>query len=160
MAMNNAATPAVNALNRGQFREIVSLSSFFRVARHDGELAGFLIALDPSSSYQSLNYRWFRDRYDEFLYIDRVVVAADSRRSGVGRVLYADVQSYAEQRYPVLTCEVHLEPRNDVSLLFHSTIGFREVGVQQLPDGKTVSLLCKDLTCYEFVRERRERAAP
>jgi predicted GNAT superfamily acetyltransferase len=42
----------------------------------------------------------------------------------------------------VLCCEVNVRPRNDVSLEFHHTVGFREVGQQDTDGGKkTVSLL-------------------
>ena len=40
--------------------------------------------------------------------------------------------SYAEVRVPVLTCEVFLEPRDDISVLFHGTYGFQEVGQQTM----------------------------
>ena len=159
LAMNNAAVPAVNQLSEQEMARLGSVARYFRTAHYRGELAGFLLALDPQADYSSANFQWFRDRYDAFLYIDRVVVAEASRRTGVGRVLYADVQSYAEQRFPFLNCEVNLEPRNDVSLLFHATIGFQEVGVQTLDNGKTVSLLSKPLSCFKYVDERRRAEA-
>ena len=31
-------------------------------------------------------------------------------------------------QFPVLLCEVNVRPRNDVSLAFHESVGFREVG--------------------------------
>src|SRR5579875_1449040 len=76
------------------------------------------------------------------------------RRHGLGRLLYCDVQSYAEVRSPQLACEVFLEPRDDISVLFHGTFGFREVGQQVMPEsGRRVSLLLKDLCSYPFVRD-------
>ena len=57
-------------------------------------------------------------------------------------------------RVPLLTCEVFLEPRDDVVVLFHGTYGFQEVGQQRMgADGPQVSLLAKDLPSYAFVRE-------
>jgi predicted GNAT superfamily acetyltransferase len=42
----------------------------------------------------------------------------------------------------VLCCEVNVRPRNDASLEFHQSIGFREVAQQDTDGGnKTVSLL-------------------
>jgi len=56
-------------------------------------------------------------------------------------------------RVPVLSCEVFLEPRDDVSVLFHGTYGFQEVGQQIMPGlDKRVSLLAKNLPSFEFVR--------
>jgi len=69
-------------------------------------------------------------------------------------VFYCDVTSYAEVRVPLLTCEVFLEPRDDVVVLFHGTYGFQEVGQQRMTEsGPQVSLLAKDLPSYGFVRE-------
>ena len=77
------------------------------------------------------------------------------RRSGLGRVFYADVTSFAEVRRPVLTCEVFLEPRNVAVLLFHGTYGFQEVGQRVMDEtGVRVSMLAKELTSYPWVKER------
>jgi hypothetical protein len=49
---------------------------------------------------------------------------------------------------------VFLEPRDDVSLLFHGVFGFSEAGQQVMPEsGRRVSLLLKQLHCYPFVRD-------
>lgn len=95
------------------------------VAEIDGHLAGFLVALTPEADYLSPNFRWFQREYDDLVYIDRIVVAGAYRRHGLGRVFYADVQSFADVRSPRLCCEVLLEPRDDASVLFHGTYGFR-----------------------------------
>ena len=156
LAINNAAVPNVNELTVAQLERFRREADYFRVATREGRVAGFLIALLPHTDYDSPNFVWFRQHYDHFVYIDRVVVAADFRGLGVGNVFYADVQSYAEQRAPLLTCEVNLTPRNDVSLLFHGAHGFHEVGQQRTEDGaKRVSLLAKPLPSYEFVRSRQ-----
>jgi hypothetical protein len=82
------------------------------------------------------------------------VVASSRRGAGLGRVFYADVQSFAEVRAPLLACEVFLEPRNDVAVLFHGTYGFQEVGQHVMPEtGLRVSLLTKDMCSYPWVRE-------
>ena len=69
-------------------------------------------------------------------------------------MFYADVTSYAEVRVPVLTCEVFLEPRDDISVLFHGTYGFQEVGQQTMAGvDRRVALLAKDLCSYPYVRD-------
>jgi predicted GNAT superfamily acetyltransferase len=89
------------------------------------------------------------------VYIDRIVIASESRGHGLGRIFYCDVQSYAEVRVPLLTCEVFLEPRNDQTVLFHGTMGFQEVGQQKMGEtGPKVSLLARELPSFPFVRER------
>ena len=154
LALNNAAGQTILPLDRAGISRLADHASYLRVAEADGQLAGFLLALREGSTYESSNYRWFSERYPEFVYIDRIVIARPFRRLGLGRVFYADVTSYAEVRVPVLTCEVFLEPRDDVSVLFHGTYGFQEVGQQTMPVvHRRVALLAKDLCSFAYVHE-------
>ncbi|MCE3002757.1 MAG: GNAT family N-acetyltransferase [Xanthomonadaceae bacterium] len=153
LALNNAAGPGVLPIDTARLRVLFDEAAYFRVAEVDGHIGGFLIALTPGADYDSPNFAWFKARMPDFVYIDRIVVARPYRGHGLGRVFYADVQSFAEVRSPVLTCEVFLDPRDDVSVLFHGTYGFREEGQQTLPNGHRVSLLGKELCSYAWVRE-------
>ena len=153
LALNNAAGPGILPIDARRLRHLFEIAAYFRVAEFDGHLAGFLIALRPGADYDSENYAWFCARYPDFVYVDRIVIARPYRGHGLGRVFYADVQSFAEVRSPALCCEVFLDPRDDVSVLFHGTYGFREMGQQVLPTGHRVSLLAKELCSYPFVRD-------
>lgn len=154
LALNNAAGSTILPLDAVRVREFFNKAAYFRVAETEGHLAGFLIALREEAMYDSANFLWFRERYPEFLYIDRIVIARPYRGLGLGRVFYADVTSFAEVRVPLLACEVFLEPRDDVSVLFHGTYGFQEVGQQTMPVvHRRVALLAKDLCSYTFVHE-------
>ena len=154
LALNNAVGPRILALDATRLRWFFTHASYFRVAEVDGIIAGFLIAMRENTPYTSANFLWFRERYPEFVYIDRIVIAEPNRRDGLGRILYCDVTSYAELRVPLLTCEVFLEPRDDAVVLFHGTYGFNEVGQHVMADaGRPVSLLAKSLCSYEFVRD-------
>jgi uncharacterized protein len=155
LALNNAAGEGILPMDAAQVRHFMAMADYFRVAEVDGHLAGFLIAVREDADHDSPNFLWFRERYEQFVYIDRIVVASSHRRHGLGRVFYCDVQSYAEVRVPVLTCEVFLEPREDAILLFHGTYGFHEAGQQVMPGtGRRASMLVKDLPSFAFVRER------
>ena len=112
---------------------------YFRTAQPGSQTAGFLIA--------SLNFQWFKKRYKNFIYIDRIVVAPDSRRKGIAFSLYQDLEHFAAQRnIPIMTCEYNLQPKNEISRKFHQTYGFKEVGTQKTENGKkTVSLQIKQV---------------
>lgn len=154
MGLNNTAGPSILPLDGVQLERFYREADYFRVAEVDGNLAGFLIALRDSTPHASSNFQWFRQHCDHFVYIDRVVVGDLHRGHGLGRLFYSDVQSFAEVRSPNLACEVFLEPRDDVSLLFHGVFGFHEAGQQVMPEsGRRVSLLLKPLDCYQFVRD-------
>jgi uncharacterized protein len=154
LALNNNAGATILPLDAAALRVLHEQASYFRLAEIDGHAAGFLAALREDATYESPNFRWFRDQYGEFAYIDRIVVAKPYRGLGLGRLFYADVTSYAETHVPLLACEVFLEPRDDISLLFHGTWGFQEVGQQTMPaNGRRVALLAKTLCSFPFVRE-------
>ena len=154
VALNNAAGTTILPLDAARMRDFFQQAAYFRVAEADGHLAGFLIALREDAAYTSPNFLWFRERYPQFLYIDRIVIAQRYRGLGLGRVFYADAISYAEVRVPLLACEVFLEPPDDVSVLFHGTYGFQEIGQQVMAAvNRRVSLLAKDLCSHAFVRE-------
>jgi uncharacterized protein len=101
---------------------------------------GFVVTFAPGASYDSPNYRWFAARYERFLYLDRIVVAAEARRRGVARFVYDEAERAASELGGPLVCEVNVEPPNDASLAFHRARGYREVG-RQAAYGKTVVLL-------------------
>ena len=154
VTLNNQAGPTILQMDAVGMRWFGDNARYFRVAEVDGQLAGFLLGITHGADYDSPNYRWFAQRYPEFAYIDRIVVARPYRGLGLGRLFYADMTSFAETRVPLLTCEVFLEPRDDVSLLFHGTYGFQEVGQQMMAAvNRRVSLLAKNLPSFAFVRE-------
>ncbi len=122
------------------------LAAAFWARGVDQGRAAFLIALDQAAAYASVNYQWFRQRLDRFVYIDRVVVAASSRGRGLARQLYADLAAAARTAgHTQLTCEVNREPPNPASDALHAALGFRELGQGTLVSGKVVRYLAWDL---------------
>jgi predicted GNAT superfamily acetyltransferase len=160
LALNNAAGPAILPLDAARLRVFFETAEYFRIAERDGAIAGFLVGLGSACEHDSDNFRWFRQRHPEFLYIDRIAVASRRRGGGVGRALYADVQSYAELRYPQLACEVFLEHEADPALLFHGSFGFREVGQNVMGNGIRAAMLMKELCSYPWVRQTYAGALP
>jgi predicted GNAT superfamily acetyltransferase len=161
LALNNAAGPGILPMDAGKLRFFWEHADYFRVAENDGLLAGFLVAVSQDAPHDSPNFLWFRERYPEFLYIDRIVVASSRRGAGVGRVFYGDVQSFAEVRVPRLAAEVFLETGSHPALLFHGSFGFREVGQHLMPGpGLRAAMLVKELCSHAYVRETYHGALP
>ena len=161
LALNNAAGPAILPLDAAKLRQLFESAEYFRVAERDGTLAGFLIGFGAGMNHDSSNFAWFGQRYPDFFYIDRVVVASRRRGGGVGRALYADAQSYAELRYPQMACEVFLQTGTDHALLFHGSFGFREVGQHVMPGHELrAAMLMKPLCSFAWVRETYGDALP
>ena len=111
-----------------------------------GSVDALLITLGPGSTYWSANYAWFGGQFDEFWYVDRIVVAASCEGQGVGRLLYAEAVAQARARGLGRVCaEVNLKPRNDRSLRFHERFGFVEVGQRTDAEGKLLSMLAYEV---------------
>jgi len=142
LALNVEWVEATSPLDEAALARLHAQAAYHRVVELDGRVVGFLLAIGPGQPYQSLNYTWFAARYDEFLYINRVVVAGAHQRRGVGAALYDDVAAFAAAGgFRRLVCEVNIEPPNPGSDAFHAGRGFVEVGTQWVADGtKRVSL--------------------
>ena len=161
LALNNAAGPAILPLDAAKLRQLYDSAEYFRVAERDGAIAGFLIGFGAHARHDSSNFAWFRERHPDFFYIDRVAVASRRRGGGVGRALYADAQSYAELRYPLMACEVFLQQGTDHALLFHGSFGFREVGQHVMSEHDVrAAMLMKSLCSYPWVRDTYGDALP
>lgn len=144
LQLNTAAVPHVNRIDRHELAGLAAQAFHFHVARVGDSLAGFLLSLAPGADYGSLNYRWFSERYEQFVYVDRIVVADDHHGLGIGRRLYAGLERAMAGFAPSLTCEVNLAPANPGSLAFHGRLGFAEVGQQATEGGaKRVCLMHK-----------------
>lgn len=147
-ALNAAAVPHVNGVPCEFFECFRPEAAYFRIAEREGEgdggrIGAFLLALGPDADYDSPHFLWFRERYESFLYIDRIVVDAAVRGLGLGTLFYRDLERVAHERgVPRLTCEVNLRPANEGSLRFHRRYGFEEVGRLESHGGaKEVALM-------------------
>ena len=147
LALNQSNLPHVGSISLIEMQHLHSQAVYFRVAELKGQPIGFLIAFDPQAEYDSLNFLWFKNRYSDFVYVDRIVIAAEARRKGMALALYRDLEDFAAQRHiPLMTCEYNLRPPNEISRQFHHRYGFKEVGTQETENGKkTVSLQIKQV---------------
>ena len=143
LAINEANVPEVSSISMEQLEFLVEESACSLVVDVDGTVAGFCIVLGAGSAYDSVNYRWFMDRYTDAMYLDRVAFTEEFRGQGLGTALYDEVHEFV-RRVPGMnrwTLEVNADPPNLPSLAFHRARGFVEVGQQHTPYGITVSLM-------------------
>ena len=140
LALNNAYEVELSRLDIERLRMLVTQSFYCgRVGWNEA----LLIAFDQSSAYDGYNFKWFRDRLQRFIYIDRVVVGGAFRGKGHAQRLYLDLFERArEAGHDRVVCEVNSSPPNPKSDRFHAGFGFEEVGSSELPGGqKTVRYL-------------------
>jgi predicted GNAT superfamily acetyltransferase len=135
--LNQNALEGVGPLDNESLSLLVKMSDQALVVDDDGDIAGFVITLPPGAEYDSSRYRWFEDKLvDDYVYLDRIVVSGEHRRKGVASQLYEEIEGDA----PV-ALEVY--DTNDVSLAFHESRGFEEVGALT-HEGKTNLMLVRE----------------
>jgi predicted GNAT superfamily acetyltransferase len=135
--LNQNALEGVGPLDNESLSLLVKMSDQALVVEDDGDIAGFVITLPPGAEYDSSRYRWFEDKLvDDYVYLDRIVVSDEHRRKGVASKLYEEIEGDA----PV-ALEVY--ETNDVSLAFHESRGFEEIGALT-HDGKTNLMLVRE----------------
>lgn len=143
IALNQRNVVKLAPLDTDRLAEIQRWADRVDVLDVDGAFAGFVVTFGPGSPYDSDNYRWFTERFDDFYYLDRIVLHEDFRRQGLGGFVYDDVEETA-RKHGRLALEVNLVPRNDPSLAFHEGRGYVEVG-RLGDDEHLVTLMAKEL---------------
>lgn len=144
LGLNNANAAETSYLTPEEWQAIIA--GAFSATCMEGP-AALLITFDQDADYDSVNFQWFRERLDQFVYIDRIVVSESHRGAGLARILYEDLFTMARTAgHDTVTCEVNAVPPNPGSDAFHARMGFKEMGLAELADrGKTVRYFAKQL---------------
>ena len=136
---NQSTVPKVNSLTFEEFRlQSVNCTYSYIRCSTDSMPVGLIFLYDEKTEYDSLNYLYFKSRYQKFLYVDRIIIAGEHQKKGYGQQLYDFV---IDTHNPdIFCCEVNITPPNRQSLSFHHKYGFKEIGQQNVYN-KVVSLL-------------------
>ena len=140
-SLNNSVVNLTSPMDAERIQQLHAMSSYHRVIVQDSQLMAFLLVLGPDCDYNSVNYQWFDQHYDNFAYIDRIVVRDGSRGRGLGTLLYENLFAWAiSQQIGNIVCEYNVEPLNEASRKFHNTLGFQEVSLERIGQAKRVSM--------------------
>lgn len=144
LALNNAHAVELSWLDANRFRHLAS-EAF--LALRIGEADALLLCFDQNAQYDSPNFLWFRDRFQRYVYVDRIVVAGHTRGRRLARLFYGELFAKAKKaEHDRIVCEVNVDPPNPASMAFHAAQGFVEIGRERLKDGKIVAYLACDIT--------------
>ena len=115
------------------------------VCEIDGQVAAFAIAYAPDTAYDSPNYLWHADRFDDFLYLDRIAVSHDFRRRGIASALYDEMEELATP-HGRMVCEIN-SAATATTCRSRSTRarGYREIGHLMQSNGKETVMMEKPL---------------
>lgn len=139
LELNEESVHFLSPMDGERLEKLSSEADILKVVQVDGKVEGFIMAFREDRDYDSINYKWFSEKYEEFLYIDRAVISVEMQRKGLGNLLYESVFKDAE--ISRITAEIDIKPANPGSLEFHKNFGFKEVGQHKVAGGtKLVSL--------------------
>ena len=142
-AINQENVPAVGEETLEDLAKVHEQCTIALVAEVSGTIAGFCMVLLPDADYGSPNFKFFCDRLEDFIYLDRVAVTSDFQGKGIGSALYSEVEKLSDAKWFAL--EVNTKPRNEGSLRFHAREGFEQMEELETRPGKMVSLMVKKL---------------
>ncbi|MBT4066256.1 MAG: GNAT family N-acetyltransferase [Euryarchaeota archaeon] len=140
--INEEGLPGTGKVSEEEIATLLELSELSLGAYEGGTLLGFVICLLPETEYGSLNYAWFNQKFQQFLYVDRIAVTAEHRSRKIGSSLYAKVFFEANRLRVPVAAEVSLEPPNPGSMRFHFRHEFQEVGVLR-HESKSVTMMMR-----------------
>ncbi len=141
-ALNLAEVAQTSPMNQARLTQLHALAWYHKVACVDDQVVAFLLAMRADAPYQNDNFEWFARRYPQFVYVDRIVVAAEYAGLRIGARLYEDLYQCARAAAILhIACEYNLIPANEPSRRFHDRFGFKEQGQQWVANhSKLVSL--------------------
>ena len=142
--INEQGLPGTGQVSHEAMADLFSLSELAIGMFEQNVLRGFVLCLLPDTRYGSLNYAWFNQRYDSFLYVDRIAVDRHHRDRGIGSLLYQRVIEHAAHQSDSVTAEVSLKPPNPGSIRFHQRHGFTEIGTFENGE-KAVTMMIRSI---------------
>lgn len=142
LALNEESVWALSPLDETGLAQLRADAACVLVSEVGDDIAGFAVAYAPGTSYASINYAWHTERFDDFLYLDRIAVSKAHRRQGIATALYDEIEQRATP-HGRMVCEVNSDPPNVESLAFHKRRGYREIGHLTQYDGRETVMLEK-----------------
>ena len=133
--LNQENTPEVGSIKSYEsFVSLLDISSINLLIEYKKQPVGFVICFRENLEYESLNYKFFNETKQKFLYIDRVVIQSGYKRMGFGTRVYKYIDEVAAKESLPICCEVNSIPLNQISFNFHAKNGFIVVGERDFKD--------------------------
>ena len=139
--INEEGLPGTGQVSEQELSDLLNLSTLSLGVFRNENLLGFVICLSPGTDYRSLNYAWFNQRFETFMYVDRIAVAQHHRDQGIGSMLYDEVIARSDEQGVPVAAEVNSRPPNPGSVRFHERFRFKQVGELHHQDKSVMMLL-------------------
>lgn len=141
LELNQKSVKVLSPMDKDKLLKLIQMATLSVVVEENNQVAAFLLAFSSGAEYESINYQWFNQKFDEFLYIDRIVVSDQYRGKGIASKLYQYLINWADKHsVSSIVAEIDVQPPNKPSLLFHQKFGFKELELLKHNESKVVSL--------------------
>ena len=93
LEINNANTPGVSELTLSELEtDIKNCLHALAIDNEHGEVCAFCITFAPDAPDAGTNHQWFAERYESFVYLDRIAIDSNHQNRGLGALLYQSVE--------------------------------------------------------------------
>ena len=147
--LNEKNVPNVGTKSLDGFINLVKKSDYNECVLKNNEVVGFIVCFQDNEmtinymhEIKHKNFNEIEKRVSNFLYIDRVTVDSEHRKSKLGTSLYKNTLNFAKENFiKNLTAEINLLPSiNESSFKFHQSFGFNEIETIKYSEDYEVSL--------------------
>ena len=139
--INQENVPELGGLSELEdFWARVNWSEVIFVYKYEDVIKAFVLCMREGQTYNSPNYEYISNRFNKFLYVDRIAVQEQFRRKGIAEKIYTKVIDKGKENDLDILCEVNTKPSNKTSMAFHNKMGFEEIGTNDFEKNSVVYL--------------------
>ncbi|MDA9275732.1 GNAT family N-acetyltransferase [Acidimicrobiia bacterium] len=147
--INEDNVPEVGSKSLSEFESLVNNSDFNLCVLIEDIVVGYIVCFqDTEDTHEYLieldhkNYQQWKQRLNNFLYIDRIAIDESFRNKQIASRLYDEVIKFSNKNaISHLTAEVNLLPTKNIpSFLFHEKYDFTEFDTVKYTEDYEVSL--------------------
>ena len=139
--INQENVPELGGLSELEdFWARVNWSEVIFVYKYEDVIKAFVLCMREGQTYNSPNYEYISNRFNKFLYVDRIAVQEQFRRKGIAEKIYSKVIDKGKENNLDILCEVNTKPSNETSMAFHNKMGFEEIGTNDFEKNSVVYL--------------------
>ena len=110
--INEQGLPGTGKVTVEEISYLIEISEISLGVFEQDVLVRFVICLSPNVDYGSLNYAWFNEKYDDFIYVDRIAVSTNHRGRGIGSSIYQELFTISKKKQIPIAAEVNSIPPN------------------------------------------------
>ncbi|GEM_PF-457424 len=139
--LNQKSGSAAQKLPETEFAERFDASALRLLETRNDRLVAFALGMTSRNPLPDFSLLWFVTRFEDFLFLERLVVEPGVRRAGIASALLERVlQVCREEGLTSVCCQVHDRPANREAQAFVLARGFRAIESVMLPSRDIVTM--------------------